>query len=77
MDSKTLNKKIELIQWLSTLDDKEVINRLFKFRIQENKDWWNSLSAEAKESVEKGISESESGKLIEHTEAKKVYDKWL
>jgi hypothetical protein len=77
MDSKTLNKKIELIQWLSTLDDKEVINRLFKFRIQENKDWWNSLSAEEKESIGKGISEPESGKLTEHTEAKKIYEKWL
>lgn len=32
MDSQVLDKKIELIQWLSTLEDSVVIDKLLKFR---------------------------------------------
>lgn len=39
MDIRALNKKIELIQWLSTLEEVEIIEKLMKFRQQETKDW--------------------------------------
>ena len=77
MDSGTLNKKIELIQWLSALEDKKLIDRLFKFRMQENQDWWNNLSSGERESIERGIADSESGKLSNHAEVKKRYGKLL
>jgi len=48
MESKMLNKKLELIQWLSTLEDKVVIEKLIQFRKEENKDWWDSISDEKK-----------------------------
>ena len=31
MNTQTLNKKIELIQWLSTLEDHSIIEKLLKF----------------------------------------------
>lgn len=77
MDSGTLNKKIELIQWLSALEDKKLIDRLFKFRMQENQDWWNNLFSGEQESIERGIADSESEKLSNHAEVKKRYEKWL
>jgi hypothetical protein len=40
MESKILKKKLELIQWLPTLEDKVVIEKLIKFKKEENKDWW-------------------------------------
>ena len=49
------NKKIELIQWLSTLNDTSMIDKLMKLREKEKSDWWNEISASEKESVEKGI----------------------
>lgn len=36
-DEKILGKKVELIQWLLTLEDKSVIDKLMEFRKSECK----------------------------------------
>ena len=77
MGSQILNKKIELIQWLSTLEDKSIIEKLVQFKREETKDWWNSISTDEQQSIEKGISEAEQGKLSSHSTARKLYKKWL
>ena len=41
------------------------------------KDWWDETTAAEKKSINKGISDSENGKLNPHSEARKVYEKWL
>ena len=46
-----LNKKIELIQWLSTLEDNSIIEKLLKFRKEETKDCWDSISEVEKYSI--------------------------
>ena len=71
------NKKIELIQWLSTLNDVTIIDQLMKLRNAEKMDWWNELSAQEKESIEAGISDAKNGHLVSHSNARKVYEKWL
>lgn len=77
MDINIQNKKIELIQWLSTLNDESMIEKLIKLREKEKSDWWNELSKAEKESIEKGLLDAENGKLITHSTAKKAYEKWL
>ncbi|MEG0917620.1 MAG: hypothetical protein RSF68_11465 [Myroides sp.] len=77
MNTQILNKKIELIQWLSTLEDKSIIEKLLQFKKEESKDWWNSISDEEKSSIEKGIIEADEENLKPHTVAQKVYEKWL
>lgn len=77
MDLSLENKKIELIQWLSTLNDASVIDKLMKLREKEKNDWWNEIYANEKESIEKGIQDAESGKLTSHSNVKKMYEKWL
>lgn len=77
MNTQILNKKLELIQWLSTLEDNAIIEKLLKFRQEETKDWWESISEEEKKSIEKGISEADNNDLKPHSEAKKLYEKWL
>lgn len=72
-----LDKKIELIQWLSSLEDKEIIEKLILFRKQETKDWWDTVSDEEKASVEKGIKDADNEKLNSHETAKQRYEKWL
>ncbi len=71
------NIKIELIQWLTTLDDKNLIQKILDLRKSQTKDWWNEISDAEKSSIEKGISDAENGKLNSHSEAHKVYEKWL
>ena len=77
MNIQTLNEKLELIQWLSTLEDDSIIKKLMQLRKEETKDWWNSISEEEKKSIEKGISEADNGELKSHAEARKLYEKWL
>ncbi|GGG49698.1 hypothetical protein [Bizionia arctica] len=77
MDIDIENKKIELIQWLSTLTDSATINKLIKLRESEKRDWWKDMSLAERQSIEKGIQDADSGKLNSHSEAKKMYDKWL
>jgi len=77
MDINLQNKKIELIQWLSTINDKSLIEKIMKLREKEKTDWWIEISGKEKESIEKGIKDADNGKLNSHTEAKKLYKKWL
>lgn len=77
MDLSLENKKIELIQWLSTLNDKSLIDKLMELRKREKSDWWNEISENEKESIEKGIQDADSGKLTSHSDVKKAYEKWL
>ena len=77
IDAKILDQKIELIQWLSSLDDKTIIDKLVQFRKNETKDWWNTISNEEKISVEKGIEDADNKKLNDHSSVRKLYEKWL
>lgn len=77
IDAKILDQKIELIQWLSSLDDKNIIDKLVQFRKNETKDWWNTISNEEKISLEKGIEDADNKKLNDHSSVRKLYEKWL
>lgn len=77
MDINLQNKKIELIQWLSTLDDKSLIDKLMKLRKKEKSDWWNEISSDEQKSIEKGIQDADNVKLTSHSNVKKIYEKWL
>lgn len=77
MDIDLQNKKIELIQWLSTLNDESIIDKIMMLRETEKTDWWKEISKEERKSIDKGILDADSGKLKSHSEAKKLYEKWL
>ena len=71
------NKKLELIQWLSSIEDSTVIEKIIELRKKESKAWWNSISESEKEAIESGIKDANSGKLKPHSNARKIYEKWL
>jgi len=75
MDLSLENKKIELIQWLSILNDKSLIDKLMGLREKEKTDWWNEISADERESIEKGIQDADNGKLTSHSTVKGIYEK--
>ncbi|MBK7503631.1 MAG: hypothetical protein IPI52_00465 [Bacteroidetes bacterium] len=77
MNLNILNQKLELIQWLSTIEDSSIIEKIMDLRKKESKDWWNSISENEKEFIELGLKDAESGKLNPHSKARKLYEKWL
>jgi hypothetical protein len=76
-DLNLQTKKLELIQWLSTIEDLSVLNKIIDLKKQENKDWWEAISEDEKQSIDKGLQDADLGKLVSHSKAKKLYDKWL
>jgi len=77
MEANLQNIKIELIQWLTTLEDSSLIQKILDLRKSQTKDWWSEISEAEKKSIEKGISDADNGKLSSHSEARKIYEKWL
>ncbi len=75
MDAKTLNNKLELLQWLSRVEDKSIIEKLLKLRQRVDRE--HTLSAKEKASIDKGIYDADKQDLMPHTEARKLYEKWL
>ena len=76
-DTQILDKKIELIQWVSSLEDKIIIEKLLQFRRTETKDWWETVPDQEKNSILKGIEDAENHKLNPHSSARKLYEKWV
>ncbi len=69
--------KLELIQWLSTINNPKIIEKLLAIRNDEQEDWWNDLSELEKESINKGIADADAGKLKDHEQARLIYGKWI
>ena len=76
-DIEVLDEKLELIQWLSTVEDRTIIKKLMRIKNKEMKDWWDSATDAEKDSIEKGIIDADSGNVVPHSEARKLYEKWL
>jgi hypothetical protein len=72
------NKKTELIQWLSTIEDLKFLEKISDFILNEKKkDWWDNISDAEKSTIEIGIEQAVAGKLNAHSKAKELYAKWL
>jgi predicted transcriptional regulator len=69
--------KLELIQWLSTLDNPKVLEQILAIRNTTKNDWWSETSSEIQQSIEQGVNDADSGKVHPHTEVRKLYGKWL
>jgi excinuclease UvrABC ATPase subunit len=76
-ENTILDQKIELIQWVSSLEDKNIIEKLLQFRKTETKDWWEDIEDKEKNSILQGIEDAENNKFNPHSSAKKLYEKWL
>ncbi len=77
IETNILNKKLELIQWVSSIEDESIIEKIVELRKKEDKVWWNSISENEKEAIENGLKDAEAGNLNPHSNAKKLYEKWL
>ena len=71
------NTKIELIHWLTTVEDPTLLQKIMDIRKKESKDWWKEISEGERKSIEKGLSDADNGRLRPHSEAEKIYGKYL
>ena len=77
METNLQAAKLELIQWLSTIENPNIIEKIQAIRDDEKEDWWDNLSALEKESVNKGVEDADAGNLKDQDQARQIYGKWL
>ena len=72
------NKKLELKQWLSAIEDLNFLEKISDLISHEvKKEWWDEISDAEKEAIEKGIAQAKAGKLNPPSKAREIYGKWL
>jgi hypothetical protein len=61
--------KLELIKWISSLNDDKVLELINSFRISKtDKDWWEELSDQQKKEIEMSLKDLDEGKGISSEE---------
>lgn len=67
--------KLELIQWLTTLDDNVTLDylKIVKDSNDTASDWWHDLSAEQKSGIERGLKDIDADRVHSHKEIKLKY----
>ena len=67
--------KLELIEWLTMLDDQDTINylKVVKDSASEDSDWWNALSDDQKHGIEAGLKDIDEGRVTDHEDIKRKY----
>ncbi|MBI1768202.1 MAG: hypothetical protein HY015_11060 [Bacteroidetes bacterium] len=69
-------EKIQLIEWLASLNKPSVIKKLVALREKE-KDWWDEISEDEKAEIKKGLAQADSKQVVPHHKVMAKYKKWL
>ncbi len=67
----------EVKRYIDTADEKVVKMIHAMLEVEQESDWWDALSEEAKASIDQGLKEARSGNVIPHEVVMKKYRKWL
>jgi len=68
----------DLINWIIILEDETSVELLKNPKKEQKEvDWFDSISDEAKNTIEEGLSDLKKGGATPHSEVKKQYKKWL
>ena len=72
-------EKLNLIQWITELNDISVIEKLREIKSESelSSDWWDEISRDAKESIENGLKDIQEGRIHTHQTVRKTYEKYL
>ncbi|MGE0018279.1 MAG: hypothetical protein AB7S72_01325 [Draconibacterium sp.] len=67
--------KLEIIEWLAKLEDSDTIEylKIVKDLKGGEGDWWDELTEDQKQSIERGLNDIEAGRLISHDAVKAKY----
>ena len=65
--------KLELIEWLTKLDDNETIQflKVVKDSTSNEYDWWDDLTEHEKLGIERGVNDIKAGRVVSHDEVNK------
>ncbi|MBN1924555.1 MAG: hypothetical protein JW798_01860, partial [Prolixibacteraceae bacterium] len=62
-------RKINLINWISSIEDADIIDKMEKLK-KEKTDWWDTLKSEDKQAIEEGIAQLDRGEFLSHSQVR-------
>ncbi len=67
--------KLELIEWLTKLNDIDTLNflKVVKESRNVNQDWWNDLTEQQRLGIQRGLKDIDEGRIVSHGDVKKKY----
>lgn len=66
--------KLELIEWLTKLDDETLQYLKVVKDLKDNQnDWWNELPKEHQQGIQRGLNDIDTGRITPHNEVIKKY----
>lgn len=67
--------KLELIEWLTHLNDDDTITylKIVKDSSEKGSDWWQDLTNEQKAGIERGLKDIDAGRVTPHDQVKDKY----
>ena len=73
MTTEALRK--EIIDWLTSLDDKATLEylKVVKDTESQTSDWWDTLTKQQKSKINAGLKDFKEGKVVSHEEVKAKY----
>ena len=70
-------EKIKLIEWITQINDVGVLDKLLQFRSKNHTDLWDELNDYERDEINLGLKDLDEGNIIDHSEARKLYEKYL
>jgi predicted transcriptional regulator len=69
-------EKLDLIKWLTDIEEPAVLQKLIALKNDQQTDWWDLIDDEERAEIEEGLAEADRGEGISHQEFIAKYDKW-
>ena len=71
-----LAEKLNLIKWLTDVQEPSVIAQFIALKNEQQKDWWEEIGNDEKAEIEVGLAQADRGELVSHEEVMAKYQKW-
>jgi hypothetical protein len=69
-------EKLNLIKWLTDVEEPSVIKRFIALKNEQEPDWWDEIGDDEKAEVEEGLSEADRGDVLSHEQVMAKYGKY-
>jgi hypothetical protein len=66
---KLETRKINLINWISTVQEDDILNRVEKIQ-RETTDWWDTISNGDKAAINEGIEQLDKGQFLTRSQVR-------
>jgi len=70
-------EKLKLIEWITKIQDSQILEKLISIHRKYETDWWDEISETERQEIESGIKDIKEGRTVDHSEVKKLYEKYL